>query len=144
MFMGECIRIEEILEPDAFLCSAMATGTTFFARVDGDKRDLFADRAWIDSQPSACPFLRRVENRGICTIHETSPVQCKTYRCTVLRILSNDGSVRGLITGTLALHTDDAILREEWERAQASIVWGAHDTEEQIARYFVLRGYRIG
>jgi hypothetical protein len=142
MFMGECIGIEENLGPDEFLCSAMATGTTFFARIDDDKRELYADRAWISAHPSACPFLRRVDGHIICTIHETSPVQCKAYRCTVLRILAADGSVRGIITGTLALHTDDETLREEWERAQASIGRGARDTEEQIARYFSLRGYR--
>ncbi|MDD1676697.1 MAG: hypothetical protein LUQ40_03055, partial [Methanomicrobiales archaeon] len=126
--MGECIGIEKHLGPFEFLCSAMATGTTFFARIDDDKRELYGDRTWIGAHPSACPFLRRVEDCGICTIHATSPVQCKAYRCTVLRILSPDGSIRGVITGTLALHTDDRALREEWERAQATIVWGTCDT----------------
>jgi hypothetical protein len=79
----------------------------------------------------------------VCTIHATSPVQCKAYRCRVLQVLGADGSVIGTVTGTLALHTEDLQLREEWARAQAVIAWGAPDFEAQITRYFRHRGYRV-
>jgi hypothetical protein len=143
MHMGECIEVEETLGPFEFLCSAMATGTTFLARIDPDKLDLYMDRAWIEQHPSACPFLRPSGERVVCTIHATSPVQCKAYRCRVLQVLGADGSVIGTVTGTLALHTEDLQLREEWARAQAVIAWGAPDVEAQITRYFRHRGYRV-
>jgi Fe-S-cluster containining protein len=142
MHMGECIAIEEQVAPFEFICSGMATGTIFLARIDEDKRDLFSDQTWITAHPSACPFLRRANGCILCTIHEMSPVQCKAYRCTVLRIFSAGGSMIGTVTGTLALHTEDVELRAEWERARRSIVWSARDAEEQIARYFTEKGYR--
>jgi Fe-S-cluster containining protein len=100
MHMGDYITIEETIGPFDFLCSSVTTGTPFIARVDDDKRALFMNRTWIEQHPTACRFLRPIGDRTICTIHETSPIQCKAYRCSIMQIFSSDNKLLGKVTGT--------------------------------------------
>ena len=142
--MGECISVERQVGPFSFECESVSTGTPFLAVVDEDKRELFIDRSWIDAHPAACRFLRPRGEHVICTIHETSPAQCKFYRCVVMRVFDHGGNPVGTVTGTLALHSDDPALRAIWE----SVIGGARewsgDLEERLEKAFRDRGYRVG
>lgn len=141
--MGDYIIIEETISPFDFLCCSVTTGTPFIARVDDDKRDYFMSRTWIEQHPTACEFLRPIGDRFICTIHETSPIQCKAYRCSIMQIFSPDSKLLGKVTGTLALHTDDKNLRLVWEDIERKIDKSATDVENQIYQLLGESGYRI-
>ena len=143
LYMGECISIEEDLGDFEFLCNSVATGTPFFARVDPDKRHLFPDRSWIGQHPDACLFLRPSGERILCTIHETSPPQCKAYRCVVRWIFGPDGRLTGTMTGTLALHTADPALQQAYEAAERTIPRWMPDAEDQRAQFLITRGFRV-
>jgi Fe-S-cluster containining protein len=141
MHMGDYIIIERQTGPFEFDACSVSTGTGFHARVDEDKRTLFSDREWIDRHPSACPFLRPGEDRFFCCIHETSPVQCKAYRCVVARIWSPGGEMVGYITGTLALHGNDPYLREIWEEVEEVMRRNPDLAEEEIFAILARRGF---
>ena len=143
MYLGDYIAIERQLGPFTFACESVSTGTPFTAVVDEDKRELFLDASWIERYPSACRFLRPRGEQVLCTIHETSPVQCKFYRCVVMVVSDADGNLVGKVTGTLALHSGDPILREIWERALKEIPDGTPDTEEHLRRVLGENGYRV-
>jgi Fe-S-cluster containining protein len=144
MFLGDYLAVERELSRFEFECSSVSTGTPFIARVDEDKRDLFSDRGWIDLHPHACSFLRPAGNgRIICTIHGTNPVQCRSYRCTIMKILSPAGEQLGRVTGTRALHSDDQALREAWEEGLRSVAESAPDAEERLAAVLRAKGYRV-
>jgi len=143
MFLGDYIAIDEERGPFTFACSSVSTGTPFIAEVDADKRHLFSDRTWIDAHPTACRFLRPDGDLIRCTIHRDSPAQCKSYRCVVMRISAGSGEEIGIITGTLALHTDDPDLRAAYENAMVRIRNTDPDAEEQLKNSLENRGYRI-
>ena len=141
MHMGDYIVIERQTGPFEFDACSVSTGTGFLARVDEDKRKLFLDREWIDRHPSACPFLRPGGDLFFCCIHETSPAQCKAYRCVVFRIRSPDGKPAGFITGTLALHTNDPALREAWKAVEEVMGKDPGLAEREIPAVLGRKGY---
>jgi Fe-S-cluster containining protein len=142
MHLGDYIVIETQTAPFEFIGCCVSTGTEFIAHIDEDKRELFSDHSWIRNQPSACPFLRPSGDRIICTIHKTSPVQCKLYRCVVFRILSPVGEVIGRVTGDLNLHTEDPELRLTWDEMIHHISGSPENSEEMIRSLLEERGYR--
>ncbi len=143
MYLGDYIAIGRQLGPFTFACESVSTGTPFTAIVDPDKRELFLDESWISRHPQACRFLRPSGEHILCTIHQTSPIQCRFYRCVVMRIQDRSGTLAGKVTGTLALHSDDPALRETWEKALQEIPEGSDDAEEHLRRVLEARGYRV-
>jgi Fe-S-cluster containining protein len=143
MYLGDYIALERQLGPFTFACESVSTGTPFTAVVDRDKRDLFLDESWISRHPHACRFLRPRGGQVICTIHETSPAQCRFYRCIVMRVFDRRGNLIGTVRGTLALHSDDPALREVWETALAGIPEGCPDAEERLSLVLWAHGYRV-
>ena len=143
MYLGDYIEIEKQIGPFEFECRSVSTGTPFTAEVDGDKRNLFSDRAWIDQHPGACRFLRPNGDLIQCTIHRHSPAQCKSFRCVVMRIFSESGEQIGTITGTLALHSEDPRLWEAYDEAMRVIHDTDPDVEERLQGFLENRGYRI-
>ncbi|HPD76086.1 MAG TPA: hypothetical protein PKZ65_08520 [Methanoregulaceae archaeon] len=141
MFLGDYIVIEEQTGPFMFRCCSVATGTEFAAEIDPDKRHLFTDRHWIDQHPTACRFLRPDGDLIRCTIHRDSPAQCKSYRCTVLRVSDAGGYEIGRITGTLALHSEDPALRATYDAAMKEIGESDPDAEERLSAILRNRGF---
>jgi Fe-S-cluster containining protein len=142
MYMGDYIVIEHQIGPFEFACESVSTGTPFIARIDDDKRGIFQDHTFPDQHPAACRFLRHDGDRIRCTIHETSPAQCKFYRCVVMRVLDSQGVLLGTVKGTLDLHSDDPGLRAVWEMAEREIS-GVDDREERLQQYLKTHGYRV-
>jgi Fe-S-cluster containining protein len=142
MYLGDYIAVGEEIGPFTFSCESVSTGTPFTAVVDEDKRDLFLDGGWISRHPHACRFLRPRGDRVLCTIHATSPAQCRYYRCIVMRVFDRTGALIGTVRGTLALHSDDPALRVTWESALAGME-GGPDIEERLRRVLEARGYRV-
>ncbi len=139
MYLGDYIIIEAERGPFTFQACCVSTGTEFIAVIDDDKTGLFSDRSWIANHPSACPFLRPSGEHIVCTIHATSPAQCKAYRCIVFRILSQDEEEIGIVTGTLHLHSDNKDLLKVWmEIEQAG---GQSISENTIRSLLEQRGY---
>jgi len=143
MYMGDYIVIEHQISPFEFACESVSTGTPFIARVDDDKREIFLDHSFPDVHHSACRFLRPDGDRIRCSIHETSPCQCKFYRCVVMRIFDPHGDLKGTVTGTLSLHSDDPMLRIVWETAEHEILSEGSEREELLQKYLETRGYRV-
>jgi hypothetical protein len=143
MHMGDCIAIERQAGPFEFECESVSTGTPFTATVDDDKRGIFLDHAWLDEHPTSCPFLRPCGDHLICTIHETSPAQCRFYRCVVMRIFDPQGVLVGKVTGTLALHSDSKELRGVWEAALGKITEWSGDIEPRLEEILESHGYRV-
>jgi Fe-S-cluster containining protein len=143
MYLGDYIVIERQIAPFAFECCSVSTGTPFTAEVDGDKRHLFSDHSWIDAHPAACRFLRPDGDLIRCTIHRDSPAQCKFYRCIVMRVLGRTGEPAGTITGTLALHSQDPVLRAAYKEAMREIRDTDPDAEERLAEFLRNRGFGI-
>ncbi|MDD1669464.1 MAG: YkgJ family cysteine cluster protein [Methanomicrobiales archaeon] len=143
MYLGDYIAIERRAGPFEFECESVSTGTPFLARVDDDKREIFLDRTWLDEHPAACRFLRPRGEHLLCTIHGTSPTQCKFYRCVVMRIFEPHGELVGKVTGTLALHSDNRVLREIWEAALREIPEGSADAEIRLQKTLESHGYRV-
>ena len=144
MYLGDYIVIEEQTGPFTFQCCSVSTNTPFIAEIDPDKRHLFADHSWIDEHPSACRFLRPDGDRIRCTIHRDSPVQCKFYRCVIMRVTGTDGREIGTITGTLALHSEDPALRAIYDAALREIREENPHAEDRLSEYLQKHGYRIG
>jgi len=143
MFLGDYLTIERQIGPFEFECRSVSTGTPFIARVDEDKQELFADRSWIEGHSTACPFLRPLGNRIVCTIHETSPFQWKAYQCLILYIFAPYGREVGRVNGTFGLITDDPELRSVGGEGEMVIDWWAEDVEEHICRFLQEKGYHI-
>ena len=143
MYLGDYIVIERQIAPLRFECCSVSTGTPFTAEVDEDKRHLFSDRTWIDRHPTACRFLRPGGGLFHCTIHRDSPAQCKSYRCVVMRVLGSTGEPAGTITGTLALHSEDPVLRAAYKEAMRDIKDTDPDAEERLAEFLISRGFEI-
>jgi Fe-S-cluster containining protein len=143
MYMGDYIVIEHQISAFEFACESVSTGTPFIARIDDNKREIFQDLTFSDQHPAACRFLRPDGDRVRCTIHETSPAQCRFYRCVVMRVLDSEGVLLGTVRGTLDLHSDDPGLRAVWEMAEREISPGADDREERLQQYLETHGYKI-
>jgi Fe-S-cluster containining protein len=143
MYMGDYIVIEHQIGPFEFACESVSTGTPFIARVDDDKHEIFLDNSFPDMHPSGCRFLRPDGDRIRCSIHKTSPCQCKFYRCVVMRIFDAHGDLKGTVTGTLSLHSDDPMLRSVWETAERVLSSEGLHREEQLQQYLETRGYRV-
>lgn len=143
MCMGDYIELEEQVGLFEYIGRSVTTGALFHAKVDEDKRDIFLERTWSENHPRACPFLRPMEGKVVCTIHETSPAQCKAYRCVAMRIVSPGGGLAGKVTGALALHTDNPDLMAAWEEITKGVRLDLPDAEERIQNGLEARGYRI-
>jgi Fe-S-cluster containining protein len=143
MYLGDYIVIEKQLGPFTFAAESVSTGTSFIAEIDEDKRHLFIDHTFPDQHPAACRFLRQDEELCRCTIHRDSPVQCKFYRCVILRVLDQKGEVIGTVRGTLGLHTDDAGLRAIQEEIERNRPKSDADAEPWIAAFLTRKGYRV-
>ena len=143
MYMGDYIAIEHQNGPFEFTCESVSTGTPFIARIDDDKREIFLDRTFSDQHPSACRFLRPDGNLIRCTIHESSPCQCKFYRCVVMKIFDRKENLKGVVNGNLSLHSDDLQLRTLWEQAEQKVPPFSADAEMLLQRYLENAGYRI-
>lgn len=141
MYLGDYIVIERQTAPFEFIGCCVSTGTEFIAPIDEDKRELFSDRSWICDHPSACPFLRPSGDMIICTIHASSPEQCKRYRCTAFRISSPKGEVIGRVTGELNLHTEDPGLRSAWDDLPTYFPGFPEKSEDILRRFLEERGY---
>jgi Fe-S-cluster containining protein len=141
MYLGDYIVIERQTGPFKFIGCCVSTGTEFTAFIDRDKRRLFSDQSWIRDHPSACPFLRPAGNRIICTIHETSPPQCKAYRCVLFKVLSRDGKIIGRVTGDQNLHSENRDLRTTWAEIERSISSLSWNEEDEILALLEKRGY---
>jgi Fe-S-cluster containining protein len=142
MHLGDYIVIERQSGPFEYIGCCVSTGTEFTAHIEMDKKELFLDQSWIRNYPSACPFLRPAGSRIVCTIHETSPPQCKMYRCVVFRITSHDGNVIGKVKGTLNLHSNDPDLRQAWNEIDRIVSRYPGSEEEKIKNLLRERGYR--
>jgi len=143
MYMGDYIVIEHQIGPFEFACESVSTGTPFIARIDDDKHMIFLDRTFQDQHPSACRFLRPDGDLVRCVIHETSPCQCKNYRCEVMRIFNTHGDRIGTVTGNLSLHSDDAALRKAWDAVERIIPHLSDDAEIWLQTYLEGKGYRV-
>jgi Fe-S-cluster containining protein len=143
MYLGDYLAIEGQPGPFTFACEAVSTGTPFTAVIDPDKRELFLDESWISRHPHACRFLRPRGEQVLCTIHETSPAQCRYYRCVVMRVYDRDGALLGKVTGTLALHSEDRALGEVWAKALGAVPEGCADTEERLRKALETSGFRV-
>jgi Fe-S-cluster containining protein len=143
MYLGDYIVIEQQLGPFTFAAESVSTGTPFVAEIDLDKRHLFTDRTFPDQHPAACRFLRPDGDLIRCTIHRDSPVQCKFYRCVVMRVYDSSGRPLGHVTGTLALHSDNPELRAVWEEVERKLPMVDADAESWIAAFLTEKGYRV-
>ncbi len=143
MYMGDYIAIEHQIGPFEFACESVSTGTPFIARIDEDKRDIFLDHTFPDQHPSACRFLRPDGDLIRCTIHKSSPCQCKSYRCVVMKIFDLQGNRLGIVNGNLSLHSDDPRLRAIWEEAGRKIPPHSDNTEMLLQQHLEDEGYRV-
>jgi hypothetical protein len=60
-----------------------------------------------------------------------------------MRIFDGRGNLAGRVTGTLALHSDDPVLRGIWDSALEDIPEGVPDTEDRLGRILEDHGYRV-
>jgi hypothetical protein len=143
MYMGDYIVIEHQIGPFEFACESVSTGTPFIARIDDDKLQIFLDHTFPDEHPTACRFLRPEGDLIRCVIHDSSPGQCKYYRCTVMRIFDSHGNLTGTVTGNLSLHSNDAVLRGLWEAEERRISQLSSDAEIWLQKYLEENGFRV-
>lgn len=143
MYMGDYILIEHQIGLFEFACESVSTGTPFIARVDEDKREIYMDTTFPDDHPTACRFLRPQGDLIRCTIHTTSPCQCKFYRCVVMKVFNRDGAGIGFVNGNLSLHSDDPDLKAAWEEGCQKVPGSDDNAEMQIQHFLEGKGYRI-
>ncbi len=143
MYMGDYIVIEHQIGPFEFACESVSTGTPFVARIDEDKHHIFLDHTFPDQHPAACRFLRPDGDLIRCVIHDSSPCQCKYYRCVIMRIFDSQESLIGTVTGNLSLHSNDAVLRRLWEAEESRISHLSADEEIWLQKYLEDKGYRV-
>jgi hypothetical protein len=143
MYMGDYIVIEHQIGPFEFACESVSTGTPFIARIDDDKHQIFLDHTFPDEHPTACRFLRPEGDLIRCVIHDSSPGQCKYYRCIVMRIFDSHGNLTGTVTGNLSLHSNDAVLRGLWEAEERRISQLSGDAEIWLQKCLEENGFRV-
>lgn len=142
MYLGDYIIINEQIGPFSYDCSCVSTNTLFHAVVDEDKRLFFDNPAFVKAHPHACPFLRPTKDgRIVCSVHETSPAQCKIYRCVAVRIFSGEKEL-GYITGMGALHSDDPDLRALYESCVHQMPGNDTERDEWLSLFFEDHGYK--
>jgi len=141
MYLGDYIVINCQTGPFEFLCESVSTGTPFTARIDEDKRDLFREDSFLKEHPNACRFLRPDGNLLRCTIHHDSPAQCKFYRCVLMKIYNRSGTLIGTVTGTYNLHSENAALREIWDRETKGVPESR--LEHETAKILQQKGYLV-
>jgi Fe-S-cluster containining protein len=143
MYLGDYIVIERQTGPFMFDCESVSTGSPFTAEIDEDKRTIFMDFAFPEQNPTACRFLRPDGDLLRCTIHRDSPVQCKFYRCVVMRVSDASGMLIGTVRGTLDLHSDDPGLRAVWEELVRKRPKDDGEAEPWIAWFLQEKGYQV-
>jgi len=143
MYMGDYIVIEHQIGPFEFACESVSTGTPFIARIDDDKHQIFQDHTFPDQHPTACRFLRPEGDLIRCVIHDSSPGQCKYYRCIVMRVFDSHGNLTGTVTGNLSLHSNDAVLRGLWEAEERRISQISGEAEIWLQKYLEENGFRV-
>jgi hypothetical protein len=143
MYMGDYIVIDHQIGPFEFACESVSTGTPFIARIDDDKHQIFLDHTFPDEHPTACRFLRPEGDLIRCVIHDSSPGQCKYYRCIVMRIFNSHGNLTGTVTGNLSLHSNDAVLRGLWEAEERRISQLSGDAEIWLQKYLEENGFHV-
>jgi hypothetical protein len=60
-----------------------------------------------------------------------------------MRIFDSHGDLKGTVTGTLSLHSDDPLLRSVWETAERALSSEGLNREEQLQQYLEALGYRV-
>jgi hypothetical protein len=143
MYLGDYIVIERQTGPFSFDCESVSTGTPFRAEVDEDKRSIFEDFTFPGQHPAACRFLRPDGDLLRCTIHRDSPVQCKFYRCVVMRVSDARGTLLGTVRGSLNLHSEDRELRAVWDEVVTMRPKEDSEAEPWIAAFLIKKGYRL-
>jgi len=143
MYMGDYIVIDHQMGPFEFACESVSTGTPFIARIADDKHQIFLDHTFPDQHPNACRFLRPDGDKIRCVIHDSSPCQCKCYRCIIMRIFDSHGNLSGTVTGNLSLHSNDAVLRGLWEAEERRISKISDDAEILLQKYLENKGFRV-
>jgi Fe-S-cluster containining protein len=91
----------------------------------------------------ACCFLRPDGDFIRCTIHRDSPSQCKFYRCVVMQVQDQQGTLLGTVRGSLNLHSDDPGLRAVWVEMERKRPKSDVEAEPWIATFLREKGYRV-
>jgi SOS response regulatory protein OraA/RecX len=60
-----------------------------------------------------------------------------------MRVLRSTGEPSGTITGTLALHSEDPVLRAAYKKAMRDIKDTDPDAEERLQEFLISRGFKI-
>jgi hypothetical protein len=60
-----------------------------------------------------------------------------------MRILGSTSEQAGTITGTLALHSEDPVLRAAYKEAMRDIRDTDPDAEERLQEFLINRGFKI-
>jgi hypothetical protein len=60
-----------------------------------------------------------------------------------MRIFDSKRDLKGTVTGTLSLHSDDPILRSVWEKAEREFSSEGAEREEELQKYLEARGYLV-
>jgi hypothetical protein len=60
-----------------------------------------------------------------------------------MRIFDSRGNQIGNVTGNLSLHSNDPVLRGEWEAAERRISHLSDDAEIGLQKYLEDKGYRV-
>jgi Fe-S-cluster containining protein len=116
MNFGQYITVERRLSPGDYYCACMLSRESFFAHVQSEYADAFANRSDPDIHPSWCPFLRREDaGRYVCTIHDTAPRFCRNFQCYTALIFDVTGKEVGRVKGRRSLETAEPELVAAWE-----------------------------
>jgi Fe-S-cluster containining protein len=150
---GECCshmsQIHAILEDcgdGSFVLYNRYTGEKTLVRVDPEKRSLYEDREIFNLWPEACPFLRKVPQRGkiCCTVHQTRPDLCREFGCWRMLILDAQGNRAGRVMGSRFLHAEHSKLSRIWDEQKEQI---QASTDEEWDRTVIgilrMSGYRV-
>jgi hypothetical protein len=60
-----------------------------------------------------------------------------------MKVYDAHGARIGVVTGTLALHSDDPALRYAWDDAEKKAAGSGPDAEVRFQKFLEGRGYRI-
>lgn len=125
MSLGGVIRIERTLSDADFYCRLLVTQELFLAHVDSAYRDLFQEREGKQAHPGWCPFLRKGNEKYVCTIYQTRPALCREFKCYSMQILHADGELAGRVGGRRSLLSADAALNRIWDEHIAPLKGGS-------------------
>ncbi len=144
--MGPVHRIEQV-SGSGFLLRNCYSGDITKVAVDPDKAGLFADAGIFQKYPNACPFFRLDDTgKACCTVHSTWPAICEEFRCWKVLISSPEGERIGRIFYSRTLLSEDAGLRQFWDRCCSDIhsvrddrVWEDKMSEKLQKAGYVIR-----